>query len=246
MIHQFCVIVDNSNPPAGLAADTESMHFGRLLSKLREDRGLTQTGLADLVSTSLTTIQRGESENAQRCPWRRTMAVKVLAELERKLPLSEADASNYLQLAGLEAMARSAAESMRALRTETTEAKRAMASADVAARIDDPDIVTAIQWIERLFEERGGVAVLSALEGLSVAWSIDLPPRVRRDELTSSRNAYFYGGRIEPEPPRRLNVVSPPVQKPGYVEQVITEYEAPSHAPPAKPRTKLTPKRKAQ
>jgi transcriptional regulator with XRE-family HTH domain len=80
-------------------------HFGRLLQSLRLERGVTQLVLAQRVGVSHTTIQRGESDVSERCPWRRPVAIKVYHALNAVLKVRDSDAFSYFDLAGLHEMA---------------------------------------------------------------------------------------------------------------------------------------------
>lgn len=164
-----------------VVGDSRGMHFGRFLAKLRSDRGLTQQGLADRSRMSTPSIQRGES--AEACPFRRSNATSILHALDSVAPLSQNDRENYLQMAGLEALAKMAAD---------LEARRVAELDDMKARVassplgfdtsDDLDLTTAHQYVQRLYEEVGAVRLLSALEGIASTWEIDLPPKLRASD----------------------------------------------------------------
>lgn len=171
-----------------------TMHFGNLLKSLYERRGFSQRSLAEKARTSEATIHRGVQ--SAKCPWRRTRATEVLAALESVAPLTKNELENYLQLSGLDAIAKFAAE-----QAEQSASRRSAAAADVAGSTgafttsDSPEETTAHDWVQRLLDEAGATRVLAALEGLAVSWSIDLPPRIRKEDA-ARRGAWVYHGEV--------------------------------------------------
>ena len=146
-------------------------HFGELLFKLRDARGMSQGQLADRAGLSSATIHRGEKSAS--CPWRKSVAREVFDALDRREHVDEADTRAYFALAGM-----------------TAPTNRQPSQAQQALRIlnIDPDAVSIHAWVDRLIEEVGAIRLISALEGLASAWNIDLPPRdrIKRQPLPSA------------------------------------------------------------
>jgi len=67
-----------------------------------------------------------------------------------------------------------------------------------------------------------------------LAAALMLVPRDEREAVVSAverRIVETYAGSVDAPAPASLTHVSEPVQGPGYVEQVETEYERPPHVP---------------
>jgi hypothetical protein len=172
--------VDNLNVwvvPGGYKQPT--MHFGNLLKALYESRGYTQGTLADSSGVSETSIQRGVA--AEKCPWRRSAAVDVLRALERRAPLSEGDLAAYLQLAGLEALARMGADAMRVLQAErATTLKVASTSTFAYSTKNDPKHTLAHTWLQRILESGDEDRVLDSLRLVASTLGVELPATTDR------------------------------------------------------------------
>ncbi len=191
--------------------------FGRLLKRLRERRGLTQSDLAELASVSLPTIYRGEKSAT--CEWRRSARVHVMRALDRAKPLAQSDAKAYMEATGLDVLRR-ASEALSSLGGPTPRIEIEEIDEDSAR---DPDHLTAHAFLNSLIEDRGAKNIVTALEGLAAAWAIDLPPRIRADDITAGTAPRL----ILVHPPRRIE------------DREVTVYEpAPTPAnPPTKGKT---------
>lgn len=162
------------------------MHFGQLLKALYEARGFTQGSLARASGLSEATVYRGVASD--RCPWRRTAAIDVLGALERAAPLTRNERENYLQLAGLEALAKQAEPIARAALDETARVKQAVAGASAASFLDtSPAERRVYAAVDQL------IAALGAEELLTVLESAARLAKVELRDTAGGRHAYFHG-----------------------------------------------------
>jgi hypothetical protein len=83
-------------------------------------------------------------------------------------------------------------------------------------RCSPPDVATAIAWTYELTERSSPASLLMLLQAAASLSGIDLPTRFSEQDIRSFARTDTH------EQNRR--VVSPPVQRDGYVEQVFTEY----------------------
>jgi hypothetical protein len=192
-------------PGPGSGYERGVPHFGETLRRLRTARGLTQSTLAERAGVSLSTVQQGEGQ--ERCTWRRRNVTDVFEALNRVAPVPEADAADYFEAAGMTAL------------VEVAKRAASEAYADLRARDFNLEAQTAHLWVERLIDERGGTNVLTALEALAAAWSIDLPPRLKYGQPGPRWVEYAYeseGLRVrEFIPTNRPPPTSPPAGRKG-------------------------------
>lgn len=171
--------MDNSldNPAAGRWNGLVT-HFGKLLKGLRESRGLSQEALGKAAGLAAFSIRRAEAQAA--CIFRRSNALKVFQALQSAPPpMADEEASVFLRLAGLDQGLKAVQPSADA--TRATAAASMPAAKEVIEARNDPDRWSAHIFLEDLMAERGAKNILTALESLAAAWSIDLPPRLSGD-----------------------------------------------------------------
>lgn len=157
--------------------------FGAFIKRLRSARRLSQQELATRASASMATIRRAEQSAAKLSEWRKSTATGILTALESVAPLSDADRATYLRLTLLEGVAALGRQMLADMDRETKHVVGEVAKSGYAYSTQgDPDRTTVHSWVERMMEEAGPVRVISALEALAAAWSLDLPPRIKRDD----------------------------------------------------------------
>lgn len=171
-------------------------HFGETLRTLYEVIGLTQRQLADAAGLSDAVINKAVSSPT--CNIRRSTAIDLYRALRDRATRSRHVVPDELWK-DFEALAKiPAAITLTAAQRETlTREHREATSAE--SRTDDGQRCHLL--VDDLISQRGAASVLKLLEA-ALAFS----------EESSSE-------------PRRIRVINPPVQKQGYVEQTITEYE---------------------
>ncbi len=192
-------------------------HFGQLLFRLRTERGLSRAKLAAISGVAESTIVRAEQEPT--C----VLKLTKLANITRGLgAMSAEDAAEWLDATGM----RPALEATRAAsRSDNSEFSRALASIYVHA---EPDVATAHAWVQELSERSSPGAVLDVLKAMAAFGGYDLLPRFTSSDIESFKVA------MNPSAvSRTINVVSPPVQRDGYVEQRVVTYEAVEERKPA-------------
>ena len=189
--------------------DTEPMEFGQFLRTLYEPRGFTQKSLADAAGLTLGTIHRGAA--SEQCPWRRSVCLRVFEALDAASPLTQNERENYTQLTGLTAFMKLSDMHAEKALAERRATKQAVANADLASIVaSTPDEDTAHTWVMKLMEEVGAVKVLAGLEGLAAAWGIDLPPRSRADDLTSTNRRWaLINNFVDEESGRPVTTITP-------------------------------------
>lgn len=171
------------------------MNFGPLMRKLRSERGLTQVELADRVGVSLNTIQRGEHEKAERCPWRRSLAIAVIGELEKRAPLTQADAARYLELAGLEALARFGQDTLARVKAERDDAVADFATADNAFNTKGDEKATyAMLYLYRIIEHSGSDIALDLITSIGQIAGIQRPLQTPEQMRRTASAWYFRSG----------------------------------------------------
>ncbi len=74
-------------------------HFGKLLRRMMDERGLSQAGLAALAGMSRETVKR--VTRSIDCPWKPCTARKMLIALAQLKPLGSEDRVAFMQLTGL-------------------------------------------------------------------------------------------------------------------------------------------------
>jgi transcriptional regulator with XRE-family HTH domain len=191
------------DPPGGRSSTAGVGHFGQLLKDLRDARGLTQDQLADAAHVSGQTIRRAEA--SETCPWKRSNALAVYRALQQRAPLTPRERDAYLEATNLKGLAEHAVELAAAVAAPARSLLRSpiiQATMKLRAFTDTlpPDQARAFWQLADLLDTVGAAAVLKMLE--ASATMADSEAHVRR-------------------------VVGPPVQREGYVEQVITEYQTP-------------------
>ena len=159
------------------------MHFGRFLRSSYEPRGFTQKTLAESASVTLGTIARAVA--CETCPWRRSVSMRVMEALHARSPLTAEEQDQYTKLTGLTALTR-VADAYDRIKADERMASIAARGAEQANQSQlSPEEQTAHTWVMRLMQETGDLRVLAALEGLAAAWNIDLPPRIRAEDLNT-------------------------------------------------------------
>ncbi len=154
------------------------MHFGKLLAKLRTDRGLTQEELAKAAGTSTPSIQRWES--AEKCQLRPTNAKRLFKALEAEGRLSPIETENFYFSAGLETLAKLAAEeSKRRAETVRASAESVRRSAFAFNTEASPLHTRAHTWLERVLEDLGPERTLEALDGVARILGVKPPSQER-------------------------------------------------------------------
>jgi transcriptional regulator with XRE-family HTH domain len=204
-------------------------NFGQLIRTLRLERGLSQESLGEIAGVSDFTIRRAEGRPD--CVWKRSTATAVLTALAKVAPLSEAEAEQYVEAAGLTrgmAAALEVTKPMEAVRDVVAGGRPVQNPARglrPSSRTEAPNAKgqTAHAYLDRLIEEKGAANVVKALQGVAAAWDIDLPPETTQDDLA------------RPETPVWMLVISDETTDDGYrVRQFAPAVpaQAPHKAPP--------------
>jgi transcriptional regulator with XRE-family HTH domain len=217
-----------------------TLHTGHLLRELRETRGLTRDALAYRAGVSVATLRNYE-----------------------RSPTFFGSASNLQGIAG-------ALRSSRALTDEEMSDLRAclgaMSSVLDASPIprnveDHARVVDAQPWSNLTAAFGAGSPMLQQDSGQLLTQAVALfgEPEMRGllAGLILSAALHRPAGAVarapvvapptpaQPSPaPRQLHVAAPPVQRDGYVEQVVRTLEVPEPAPAAKPTGKPTSRKK--
>jgi len=168
--------------PNGFMPSAEVQHFGVILKRLRVGRRLSQRELADASGISKGTIQRTEA-SPEIIP-RPTTCAELFDALDRHSAILEPDRSDYLSLTGLDKIQASVQAVVERFHgaSLTNDLVARNLSAPIQVSEDHREDV-AHAFLQRLIEEKGAANVLTALEAMAAAWSIDLPPRPAANDL---------------------------------------------------------------
>jgi DNA-binding XRE family transcriptional regulator len=147
-------------------------HFGNLLKRLRSERGLTQSALADASGVSLGTIQRAEVESS--CPWKATTAVDVLTALEARGSLSAADRKAFSEAAGVSPAA--VTDFLKRIIEERFPQAVAAKADDLLNRQLAGKVKHAHVLLQLLIAERGEDVALALMQGLVAGQGVASPP----------------------------------------------------------------------
>jgi len=79
--------------------DARPEHFGKLLRRLRKERGMNCKALADAAGVSERTIDRAQPKIT--CPWKASTARKVLLAIAAVRPVGEADRVAFCKMSKL-------------------------------------------------------------------------------------------------------------------------------------------------
>lgn len=172
------------------------MHFGQFVQRLRTERGISQTTLAQRVGVTLITITRLEASERVRGHQHTLLAI-YHALNKSDIPLSTDEARDYCTAAGLSEQLWKLG--MFHVAPTADDVIRAAGSLDEAS-------ARAVRRVIDLLRRHGAQRVAPVIDALAASLDAQGPA---------------------PSPsPQALRVVSPPVQRPGYIEQRITDYEA--------------------
>lgn len=203
------------------------MDNSRFLAELRRARGFSQTDLARAAGTALSTVTRLERLGLDAS--KPSTSLQLLAALERVLPLTDEELERFATQAGLgpsfiagraAAAAKSVADRAQPRVGEQTDAgmRRALSLRAFTAQLP-ADEARAYWYLADLLEHASPARVLALLEGAAKMADVTLE------------------GAVPDDPPERVvRVVSPPIQRDGYVEQRIVEYGAAPERVPEQPR----------
>ncbi|MBY0263644.1 MAG: transcriptional regulator, partial [Phycisphaerales bacterium] len=149
-------------------------HFGHLLRRLREERGLSQGQLASLAGLHENTVHRAELGGS--CSLRGSNARELFHAIDKVAPLIPKDRVALSNAMGLPAMATHA-------ETLQREAKESGAVKPGPDGVYEPagvpvDVRTAHYFLDELIDRVPAAAVLSAIENFAAAWNVRLPPRL--------------------------------------------------------------------
>lgn len=171
--------------------------FGEALRTIREVIGLTQRQLADAAGLSDALIRKAEAAEALNI--KRSTAIEIYRALKDRAARSRRPVPDQLWR-DFETLANLPA----AVLSPQSAGELGQLQREASARLGmAADVQKCHDLVDDLIQARGPAAVLKLLEAAST-FSVEAT--------------------VPPEP-STLRVVSPPVQKPGYVEQVIAEYE---------------------
>ncbi|MCC6660040.1 MAG: helix-turn-helix transcriptional regulator [Phycisphaerales bacterium] len=157
-------------------------HYGKLLRRLREERGLSQRQLATAADIAQQTLQ--VQEGAERCRLRRSFVPRLYAALNRAAPVSAEDAKVLFESAGLtEALTQYAG---------SEQFKTDLAFGATVAASKTPREAEARERFEDIIEELGPEPVLHALAAIALAagmkppaWIVHTPPRVEENRVVT-------------------------------------------------------------
>lgn len=182
--------------------------FGKLVQKLRDERRITQAELGSLSGIASGTISR--IERGVDTQLRRTTVGRIVKALNRNPPLSEAEVNELWTAAGMGRIIQELTH------IETPVSVPAKVSLSAFTTTLKPDEARVYWYLADMIDRVGVLPVLKLFEGISQIAGVSLEPPV--------------------EAPRTISHVSPPIQKDGYTEQVVTDFEVP--AKPAAPATR--------
>ncbi len=186
--------------------------LGQLVTRLREERGMTQTQLAAASGVGSGTISRIERDSENQV--RRSTMGRLIASLDEAGSIPTQDLEQLYSLAGMTKL-------VVAVKGGVTGSAPANRLSEYTATLN-PDAARCHWYIADLVDRIGVLPVLKILEGVAQIAGVALEPPV--------------------EIPRTIAHISPPIQRDGYVEQVVTDFEVP--AKPAAPATRPVDRRR--
>lgn len=196
--------------PQLVAVSPPTKDFRTLLRSLAEVRGFSRQQLAVAAGVHYRTIERAMSEEPPRL--RNSNAISIMRALESAAPLTEQERSAFLRALNLEGLSEAARNVMAA------PVGRQGAAFHTLLHAFPPTEARLLWRFNELMESLSPSVVSMWIDALAASGRVDLSdPPVRNP---AAREA------------GPMRVVSPPVQRDGYIEQVVTEYGA---AKPAKP-----------
>lgn len=209
VIGEFCRFITACRDTAWY---TLSVDRGILLATLRRTRGFSQESLAQAAGVSRNPIAVVEANPTASI--RRSTLELICAALEKARPFTDEEREDFLRAFGLVGASRAAQRAMAAVPALTPSARQspansinAMAAASQAAHDE------TYARFERLRHRYGSLMLSKVLDAIEIL--LPMAAIASKEDPT-------------------VRVVSPPVQRDGYTEQVITEYEQPKRQPPVK------------
>lgn len=173
-------------------------HFGKLLKTMREAAGL---GIGELgVRADISDTQLRRTEAAAPCSLRRSTALAIFNAINDKRPVARHLSDQYFRLAKLTDVAEAVTSAIPKQTLASTAALRTLLAASTR------DEARAFRLVADLLDAAGAVATCQVLEG-----AIGIAEAAQE---TST-----------PTEPRTISVRHPPVQRDGYVEERIVDYE---------------------